>query len=63
MNGRFGAIERHAKTGVGLTDLSERTPEGLSAAFIVITALPIIMIYPFLQRYFVTGLTLGAVKG
>lgn len=29
---------------------------------IVLTSLPIIMIYPFLQKYFVTGVTLGAVK-
>jgi putative aldouronate transport system permease protein len=45
-------------------DLMRRiTPEGLGAAMIVIGAVPIILVYPFVQRYFVRGLTLGAVKG
>ena len=39
------------------------TPQGLVAAMIFIASLPIMMVYPFLQRYFVTGLTIGSVKG
>jgi len=42
---------------------NELTPEGLSTAMILVATIPIMLIYPFLQRYFVTGLTLGAVKG
>ncbi len=49
--------------GHGYTDISQRTPEGLSAAMVMLTALPIMLVYPFLQRYFLTGLTLGSVKG
>ena len=38
------------------------TPASVRAAATIITMLPIICIYPFLQKYFVTGLTLGGVK-
>lgn len=38
------------------------TPTSIRAAGSIITMLPIVCLYPFLQRYFVTGLTLGAVK-
>lgn len=38
------------------------TPITVRAAATVATMLPIICIYPFLQRYFVTGLTIGGVK-
>ena len=38
------------------------TPLTIRAAATVVTMLPIICLYPFLQRYFVTGLTIGGVK-
>lgn len=37
--------------------------EGMKSAAIMFATLPILMIYPWLQRYFVAGVTLGAVKG
>ena len=37
--------------------------EMLKCAMIVVTALPIICIYPFMQRFFVKGVMVGAVKG
>ena len=42
---------------------AEATGEGMRAAMIVIASIPVMLVYPFLQRYFVKGLTLGAVKG
>lgn len=38
------------------------TPITIRAAATVVTILPIVCLYPFLQRYFVTGLTIGGVK-
>ena len=38
-------------------------PEGLQTAAIMFTTIPILLVYPFLQRFFVKGVTLGSVKG
>ena len=40
--------------------ISDRT---IKAAQIFLGTLPILMVYPFLQKYFITGITLGSVKG
>ena len=36
---------------------------GMQAAAIVVSTMPILLVYPFLQKYFVKGLTIGSVKG
>jgi putative aldouronate transport system permease protein len=41
----------------------QATPEVLQAASIMFVTIPIIIIYPFLQKYFVQGTMIGAVKG
>ena len=38
------------------------TPQSIRAASTVVAALPILMVYPFLQKYFVVGLNVGSVK-
>ena len=38
------------------------TPQSIRAAITIIATVPILTVYPFLQRYFVKGLVLGAVK-
>ncbi|SDZ82416.1 putative aldouronate transport system permease protein [Lachnospiraceae bacterium NK3A20] len=49
-------------TTASSTAVAAVTPTSVRAAATVVTMLPIICLYPFLQRYFVTGLTLGGVK-
>lgn len=43
--------------------VSQAAPEVLQAASIMFVTVPIIIIYPFLQKYFVQGTMIGAVKG
>lgn len=47
----------------GNQDASELTAENLKSASIMVTVVPILMFYPFIQRFFIKGVTLGAVKG
>lgn len=37
--------------------------ENIRAATIVVSTIPILCVYPFLQKYFVKGITIGSVKG
>lgn len=43
--------------------LSDFNENALKSAQMVIGTIPILLVYPFLQRYFVSGITLGSVKG
>jgi putative aldouronate transport system permease protein len=38
-------------------------PLNLKMAALVVTIVPIVAIYPFLQKYFIHGIIVGAVKG
>lgn len=38
------------------------TPEALKMAMLVVTTLPIVIVYPFLQKYFVQGVMIGSLK-
>ena len=49
-----------AATANAAFSVTQRT---VQCATTVVTALPILVVYPFLQKYFVTGMALGSVKG
>ena len=47
-----------------LKDPSGKLPtEAIKNAAIIVTTLPIVIVYPFLQKYFINGVIVGAVKG
>lgn len=58
---RSAAVETESTMGAaGKADLNRRTIE---AAVIIFGTLPILMVYPFLQKHFVKGALLGSIKG
>ena len=53
-------------TGVPVTDgdaLANFTGEVVRSATIVVSTVPILVLYPFLQKYFDKGVMLGSIKG
>ncbi|SDL32568.1 carbohydrate ABC transporter membrane protein 2, CUT1 family [Paenibacillus sp. OK060] len=41
----------------------QREVEGIKYAVLVVANIPVLLLYPFLQRYFVKGVMIGAIKG
>ncbi|MBO9600656.1 MAG: carbohydrate ABC transporter permease, partial [Cohnella sp.] len=52
-----------AGTGVGLLIQQSVPTESLRMAMVVVSIGPILFVYPFFQKYFTKGLTIGAIKG
>ena len=50
-------------TADAMATTSQTTPITIRCAITVISTVPILVVYPFLQKYFVTGMVLGSVKG
>jgi putative aldouronate transport system permease protein len=48
---------------MNLEDLRVLSDRSAKAATIFVSTIPILVVYPFVQRYFITGIRLGAVKG
>lgn len=56
-------IERDVLSSIDMGGSFDFTRETLIYAIVVVAILPVLAAYPFAQRYFVKGLTVGAVKG
>lgn len=48
--------------GVGMEHATQVTPISLRAAITIVASVPILLVYPFVQKYFVVGLNVGSVK-
>ncbi|MBR3872981.1 MAG: carbohydrate ABC transporter permease [Clostridia bacterium] len=56
------AMDQATQSGVSF-DSAAITPETMKMATIVASVLPILIIYPFIQKYFVKGVMVGSIKG
>ncbi|MEI8094090.1 MAG: carbohydrate ABC transporter permease [Spirochaetales bacterium] len=58
------ALAQQARSGVSAQNLhATLSPIAIKMTLTVIVALPIVIVYPLMQKYFVKGLLIGAVKG
>lgn len=48
---------------MNIDDEMNASPEGVRSAAVVAVTVPILIVYPFVQKYFVKGITMGSVKG
>jgi len=60
LNNTRKMLEVAAQSGIIIPKLPEQT---LKMVMTIIVTGPILLLYPFLQKYFIKGLTIGAVKG
>ena len=48
---------------ISLADEMMRMAEQIKYAAIIVASLPMLILYPFLQKYFVKGVMIGSLKG
>ena len=46
-----------------ISNLLNISPEGIRNATIIVSTIPILIVYPMLQKYFIKGILIGSVKG
>ena len=57
-------LTKNVSAGMSQSDLVRNMPrESVTMAIAFVVAVPIACVYPFFQKYFISGLTVGAVKG
>ena len=57
-------LTKNVSAGMSQSDLVRNMPrESVTMAIAFVVAVPIACVYPFIQKYFISGLTVGAVKG
>ncbi len=59
----MSSVSAASYVGGGTAYVSQPPTEGVKLATVCLTIGPIVLLYPYVQRHFVQGLTIGAVKG
>ncbi|MFK7692825.1 carbohydrate ABC transporter permease [Paenibacillus sp. HJGM_3] len=49
-------------SGSLFSEMLHMSPEGIKMATVIVATVPILLIYPFLQRYFIKGMMIGSIK-
>lgn len=64
INSGAGFLENLSSGGLTTSSISSNiTSEGLTAAAVTLSIIPIVALYPFVQRFLIKGITIGSVKG
>ncbi|QNK57720.1 carbohydrate ABC transporter permease [Paenibacillus sp. PAMC21692] len=56
------AMQQSMNSDLMAKAVSNTTPEALRMAFVIIVTIPVLCVYPFLQKYFVQGVMIGSIK-
>ncbi|MFD0675473.1 MULTISPECIES: carbohydrate ABC transporter permease [unclassified Paenibacillus] len=54
--------DNYGQSDISSELIAQLSPEGIKMAVIVVATLPIMLVYPFLQKHFIQGLLVGSVK-
>ncbi|MBP3962719.1 carbohydrate ABC transporter permease [Paenibacillus lignilyticus] len=58
-----GAMINQMKSSMARRGMVKVTPEAVKMAITMVATVPILCVYPFIQKYFVKGMLLGSIKG
>ena len=58
-----GSLQDMGETGINTSPNAREIAKGLKYATVIVSTLPILFVYPFIQKYFIKGIMIGSLKG